>query len=273
MKFKRVVILLLIICMAVMMFSCSGSETADNKSSESNKETEVELPVATYVGSHATSNAMGDVVSGHLINVFADGSVKIYYGIKAGMQGLHCGVYDGKLENGVVTYTFTKSEADSSSAAEFELPDNAESFKAKVFCLASYPNSSGGGIDYVKIAPMIPDESAEYVFMGSKVNDDGKFGFCIELKDGKLRAYASADGKTDTVEGSYSIEYSDLDDIDSFDMLNIKYRPFFTESGDSETGIKFSDTSFISFVPESEGDVLPKLTLATIVNTDGVRDN
>ena len=273
MKFNRIVISLLIICMAVMVFSCSESQTDENDTSGPDDVVEVELPVATYVGSHATSNAMGDVVSGHLINVFADGSVKIYYGIKAGMQGLHYGVYDGKLENGVVTYTFTKADTEDTTTAEFELPDGADSFKAKVFCLASYPNSSGGGIDYVKIAPMIPDESAEYVFMGSKVNDDGKFGFCIELKDGKLRAYASADGKTDTVEGSYSIEYSDLDDIDSFDMLNIKYRPFFAEGGDSETGIKFSDTSFISFTPASDGDVLPKLTLATIANTDGIRDN
>ena len=95
----------------------------------------------------------------------------------------------------------------------------------------------------------------------------------IELKDGKRRAAASADGKTDTVTGSYSIEYSDISDIDAFDKLKIKYRPFFAADGETETGIKFSDTSFISLTPESDGGVLPKLTLATIVNTDGTRDN
>ena len=85
MKLRRIAAVLLIVCMALMMFACSsqgsGDETMPDVTSGS---AETELPVATYVGSHATSNAMGDVVSGHLINVFADGSVKIYYGIKAG---------------------------------------------------------------------------------------------------------------------------------------------------------------------------------------------
>ena len=273
MKLRRIAAVLLIVCMALMMFACSsqgsGDETTPDVTSGS---AETELPVATYVGSHATSNAMGDVVSGHLINVFADGSMKIYYGIKAGMQGLHYGAYDGKLENGVVTYSFTRADTEGSTTDSFELPDGAESFKAKIFCLASYPNSSGGGIDYVKIPPIVPDESAEYIFIGSKTGD-GDFGFYIELKDGKLRAAASADGKTDTVTGSYSIEYSDISDIDAFDKLKIKYRPFFAADGETETGIKFSDTSFISLTPESDGGVLPKLTLATIVNTDGTRDN
>ena len=271
---KLALLLTIIFCVSAMLFSCSdGGQTQDvTDGAQTEPEVKVELPVATYVGSHAASNAMGDVVSGHLINIFADGSVKIYYGIKAGMQGVHYGVYTGSYADGVVTYSFVRSEKTETETDSFELPDGAQSFKAKVFCLASYPNSAGGGISYVKIDPIIPDESAEYVFIGSKLDGDSAYGLYLELKEGAMKLSASADGKFDTVTGSYEIEYSDLDDIDSYDKLKLEYRPLFAKDGTASSEIKFADTSFISFTPGSEGDIMPKLTLATAINIDGTRD-
>lgn len=269
-KSRLLSLLLAAILLAAMLLTACG-----DKKDNDNNDNAVQL-VSSWIGSFATSNAMGDVVSGHLINFYDDGTCKIYYGIKAGMQGHHYGIYEGTYSGNTVTYTYKKADTDVTAEDSFEADLGSNTFTAKVWCLANYPNSSAGGIQYVRIANIEPNENAEYVYAGSRKVGEDIFGVYAELTDGKLTISCAKNDWMGSADGSYSIELSPVTDIDTPDYLVLKY-PLFTKDViksdvEKETKIAFNDTSFISFELESELG-FPKISLASVVNADGVKDN
>lgn len=279
----------LLVCLAAVVCilpGCSSSggagdtESTPDSASEPIQEAGPAIE-STWVGSFSTSNAMGDVVSGHLINFYDDGSVKIFFGIKAGMQGHHYGVYEGTCaEDGTVTYTYVRATDDSVNEGTFTADLSANSFQALVFCMANFPNSSAGGINYVKIDPVEPDLEAEYTYCGSKVNDDGTYAAFIQVKDGIMNASASANGTSVTFDGTYVINYSAVTDIDTPDMLVLSYAPLtvgenvITADGSAaESSIEFNDPSSISYTLNTTDSSFPRIPMAAIVNQDGTYIN
>ncbi len=276
----------LLACLAVTVCALPGCTSADSgagdtestpdSASNAVQETGPALE-STWVGSYSTSNAMGDVVSGHLINFYDDGTVKIHFGIKAGMQGHHYGVYEGTYaEDGTVTYTYVKATDDSENEGTFTADLSADSFRAAVFCMANYPNSAAGGINYVRIDPVEPDMEAEYTYCGSKVTDDGVYASFIQIKDGVMNGSAAANGATVTFDGTYVINYSAVTDIDTPDMLVLSYAPLTvgengitTDGSAVESSIEFNDTSYISYTMNTTDSSFPRIPMTAIVNQDG----
>lgn len=284
--------LALLLCVG-MLSGCGGNgadadskATKDKDSAETTQSAQTAPATETaglkmsWVGSYYTSNAMGDVVSGHLLNFYNNGTVKIYYGIKAGVQGHHYGVYDGTYsEDGTVKYSYRRESEDTQTEDEFKADFSGNMFQAKVFCMASYPNSGGGGIQYVRIDPMEPDLDAEYVYMGSKVDGENTYGAFVQLKDGVLTGSAVANGANGSFDGTYEIVYSDVTDIDTQDQLILSYAPL-TVSADGirsegeavQSNIDFNDPSYISYALMAAEDAFPRIPMAAIVNQDGSRN-
>lgn len=233
---------------------------------------------SSWIGSFSTSNAMGDVVSGHLLNFYDDGTCRIYYGIKAGMQGHHYGSYEGTYtEDGTVSYTYVHAK-DNQTVEEgsFTADLDSDTFQAMVFCMANFPNSAAGGIHYVRINPVEPDMEAEYVYGGSRVSADGFYGSLIQLKDGVMTGSAAANGVTGTFGGTYTINYSAVTDIDTPDMLMLSYAPLtvgefsVTSEGEAvESGIEFNDTTSVSYTLNSADGSFPRIPMAAIISQDG----
>lgn len=262
-----------------MLAGCGGAPAA---STEAPAETTVPAGPAltsSWIGSHITTNAMGDVVSGHLLNFYDDGTVKIFYGIKAGVQGHHYGAYDGVYtDDGTVTYTYHR-ESEGDVEGTFQADLSADSFQAKIFCMASFPNSAGGGLHYVRIDPVELSEDAEYVYGGSKVTDDGTFAALLQLRDGVLTGNVAANGLTGTFTGSWEVVYSDVTDLDTPDRLFLRYAPLVLEetgirAGEetAETASAFNDTSYLNCTILAEADAFPRIPMAAIVSQDGSRN-
>lgn len=228
--------------------------------------------VSSWAGSCKVSNAMGDVVSGHLINFYDDSTCTIYYGIKAGMNGSHCGVYTGTYDENKVSYSYVKADQGDVTEDSFDIDLNADSFKAKVFCMANYPNSAEGGIDYVRINPVEPDESSEYIYIGSNTRDGRVSGALLGMSDGKAFWNEITDGTEFSGEGRYDIILSDVTDIDTPDVLKLDFPKLFKNNEFTDSvkfeEINFNDTSYITLNTYSDEEKFPSLNMVAVMNQD-----
>ena len=282
-KIPVIIVMILVLCVGILAGCGTPAETVPTTETPQTAETEPAGPTLemSWLGSHHTTNAMGDVVSGHLLNFYSDGTVRIYYAIKAGMQGHHYGSYEGTWNaDGSVQYSYFREGGQQWEQGEFQADFTGEQFQAKVFCMASFPNSAEGGIHYVRINPFEPDMNAEYVYGGSKITDQGAFAALIQLKDGIITGTAAADSVRGDFTGTYEIVYSGVTDIDTPDQLFLRY-PVLEITGDSialqgdmgETAVDFNDTSYISYTLSAKEDAFPKIPMAAIVNQDGNRND
>ncbi|MCI8388716.1 MAG: hypothetical protein HFE63_09650 [Clostridiales bacterium] len=271
-KSRLLAFLSMLLAAMLLLAACGDKENKDSDTNDTDDAQNSVNIVSSWVGSFTTSNAMGDVVSGHLINFYDDGTCKIFYGIKAGMQGHHYGVYEGTYSENTVNYTYVKADTDVTAEDSFEADLSGNTFTAKVWCLANYPNGSAGGIQYVRIPNVEPNANAEYLYIGSRKVGDDIFASYIELCDGKLSVSYAANEKSGTLEGSYKIDYSAVTDIDTPDYLILNYPAIAENGSNSETKVEFNDTSFISITLESDIS-FPRISMASVINADGVKDN
>ncbi len=250
MKKLAILLLVLMLSLCFCLVACdsgNNSETNDsNTETDGNQDSSItpyedmianiasdsalaENIASTYVGSYTTSNAMGVILASHIITLFNDGSLQINLGFFNAMAGSLQETYTGSytLVGDTLHMDYITGE-DDDDARSLEATVENGSFAGKIWIGVSYSTDdityyqvdtlSFANADEVYVGSTLDSETGEFVANalalyygadGSYVEDEGQFILSI-----------SAENVYDTITGSYSKEWAD---IDSDDMLKFTY--------------------------------------------------
>lgn len=203
---------LVLFFVVILLAGCTKKETQQK---ETNKADSV---IASYVGSFSKqSGAMGVYSGTQLINLYEDGTARIYNGFYGSVAGtkkeLYLGTYEKEAyEKCVITITYQAAEEEKRFSANL----NDGSFRAQVHLITTMPDDGREeekGLTFYPIPPTeLPTESA-YVYSGSNQNGDCYTASYLELSEtSDCILKMNTDGNLTTESGTYEVKAGSLEE-------------------------------------------------------------
>ncbi len=175
---------------------------------------EKEVNVNSYVGTYEKNiSTMGTIYGGHLINMYEDGTLEIYYGFYGTVgtsNGVMLGEYSTQESKTSISYTLNETLYETS----FEISE--DSFRAQIFLAQSMPDDSSDsnspGLTYYEVGYNDFNKMSN-VLIGAQSIDNNHVAYFLELKvDDTFVLYSNFNGKFVKIEGSYKKVVKGIDD-------------------------------------------------------------